>query len=207
MSDDSDEAKKATAGWYLDPNMVDTRRYWDGERWTDHVAPVVHTPAPAAPAEAAPVRQLTDAEVTRSKSAYDEEARTDRIYNSGRLWAVLIPVVGVIIGIRLLLRDRLKQGVTLILASVLIWGLVAGAVTIALNLSKPTVDDTALEAEIHSWAADNGLPGVTVDCPSGVKIETGHKFVCTLTDRQGETAHVLVTIENSGGDVQWVLEG
>lgn len=27
------------AGWYADPDMVDTRRYWDGENWTDRVAP------------------------------------------------------------------------------------------------------------------------------------------------------------------------
>ncbi|WP_425463864.1 DUF2510 domain-containing protein [Nocardioides aurantiacus] len=24
------------AGWYNDPELVDTRRYWDGEAWTDH---------------------------------------------------------------------------------------------------------------------------------------------------------------------------
>jgi hypothetical protein len=30
---------KAAAGWYADPSMVDTQRYWDGERWTDYRAP------------------------------------------------------------------------------------------------------------------------------------------------------------------------
>lgn len=24
------------AGWYDDPTMVDTRRYWDGSKWTNH---------------------------------------------------------------------------------------------------------------------------------------------------------------------------
>jgi hypothetical protein len=24
------------AGWYDDPEMVNTRRYWDGEKWTQH---------------------------------------------------------------------------------------------------------------------------------------------------------------------------
>ncbi len=27
------------AGWYPHPSMANTRRYWDGERWTDHIAP------------------------------------------------------------------------------------------------------------------------------------------------------------------------
>jgi hypothetical protein len=28
--------KKAAPGWYKDPKMVDTQRYWDGHAWTDH---------------------------------------------------------------------------------------------------------------------------------------------------------------------------
>ena len=26
----------AAAGWYDDPEMVNTRRYWDGSAWTEH---------------------------------------------------------------------------------------------------------------------------------------------------------------------------
>jgi hypothetical protein len=26
-------------GWYNDPKMADTRRYWNGSAWTDHIAP------------------------------------------------------------------------------------------------------------------------------------------------------------------------
>jgi len=33
------------AGWYPHPSMANTQRYWDGERWTDHIAPQ-GTPAP-----------------------------------------------------------------------------------------------------------------------------------------------------------------
>ena len=35
----SAQRKQAPAGWYPDPKMVDTRRYWDGEKWTDLRAP------------------------------------------------------------------------------------------------------------------------------------------------------------------------
>ena len=28
------------AGWYPDPQMAGTQRYWDGARWTEHRAPM-----------------------------------------------------------------------------------------------------------------------------------------------------------------------
>jgi hypothetical protein len=31
--------KKPPAGWYPHPSMIDTRRYWDGDAWTDNIAP------------------------------------------------------------------------------------------------------------------------------------------------------------------------
>lgn len=31
---------RTQAGWYPHPSMPGTRGYWDGEKWTDHVAPV-----------------------------------------------------------------------------------------------------------------------------------------------------------------------
>ncbi len=37
---------KAPAGWYPHPTMAATRRYWDGEAWTDNIAPA-DVPAPA----------------------------------------------------------------------------------------------------------------------------------------------------------------
>lgn len=41
----------AAPGWYPDTTMTGTQRYWDGERWTDHVAPLT-TPAPSTGAQA-----------------------------------------------------------------------------------------------------------------------------------------------------------
>jgi len=42
---------QAPAGWYSDPTPTpgqpSTQRYWDGQSWTEHVAPVVMSPAPA----------------------------------------------------------------------------------------------------------------------------------------------------------------
>ena len=48
--------KKAPAGWYDDPTMVNTRRYWDGQKWTEHrqeaTAPDVAAPTWTPPAAA-----------------------------------------------------------------------------------------------------------------------------------------------------------
>ena len=31
------------AGWYPDPQMTGTQRYWDGDGWSEHVAPTSKT--------------------------------------------------------------------------------------------------------------------------------------------------------------------
>lgn len=37
------------AGWYPHPTMAGTRRYWDGQKWTDHIAPVQPVPVASKP--------------------------------------------------------------------------------------------------------------------------------------------------------------
>lgn len=37
----------AKAGWYPHPDMVATVRYWDGDAWTNHIAPAGSAPTPA----------------------------------------------------------------------------------------------------------------------------------------------------------------
>ena len=40
----SDETPRRVVppGWYPDPVMPGTQRYWDGERWSDKIAPMQH---------------------------------------------------------------------------------------------------------------------------------------------------------------------
>ena len=35
------------AGWYPDPAMEQTQRYWDGTQWTHHIAPITAAPVPS----------------------------------------------------------------------------------------------------------------------------------------------------------------
>lgn len=47
------DVPKAGPGWYPDPELVDTVRYWDGDDWTEHRAPAgqqASTPPGSAPA-------------------------------------------------------------------------------------------------------------------------------------------------------------
>lgn len=37
------------AGWYPDPEMPGTQRYWDGARWSEHVAPAESPSSGSAP--------------------------------------------------------------------------------------------------------------------------------------------------------------
>ncbi len=36
----SSEGTTIAAGWYRDPSMANTQRYWDGNQWTEHVQPL-----------------------------------------------------------------------------------------------------------------------------------------------------------------------
>jgi len=72
--------KQPAAGWYDDPTMVNTRRYWDGTQWTQHRQEM---PAPAA---RAPVPAVV-------------EEKPSNWINAAYLFAFLLPVVGLIIGI------------------------------------------------------------------------------------------------------------
>jgi hypothetical protein len=54
------ERPAAPAGWYAHPSMVNTKRYWDGQGWTDHITPVGALPqsAPQRPRESQQQAQL-----------------------------------------------------------------------------------------------------------------------------------------------------
>jgi hypothetical protein len=99
----NDEAS-APAGWYPDPTMADTRRYWDGKAWTDHIAPGSAAPAPAvaAPTVAAP------AEIDNNNST---------LVMVGLATAVFLPLVGFIVGAVLLPR-RARDGVIIMIIAV-----------------------------------------------------------------------------------------
>ena len=60
-------------GWYADPQMPGTQRYWDGQNWTPHVAPVAAPLGPAHP----PQQNMT----------------------GGYVLAFLLPLVGLIYGV------------------------------------------------------------------------------------------------------------
>lgn len=82
----------ANAGWYPDPEMADTRRYWDGSRWTGHIAAV---------APPAPVRE------------------SDTVLIAGWLCAALFPPVGMGLALSLPARHKSHQPWMLTVSTVL----------------------------------------------------------------------------------------
>lgn len=72
-----DEAHPPPPGWYSDPEMVNTQRYWNGSAWTDHRAP--GSPVPTS---------------QRRVSRGDEN-----LMLIGWIAAIFLPLVGFIIGI------------------------------------------------------------------------------------------------------------
>lgn len=87
--------RKPVAGWYPHPTMADTRRYWDGHAWTDHIAP-----GAAAPRVQPPI----------------ESGNNEGLMIAGIVMAVIFPIGGFIAG-AVLLGRRPLAGTLIMLGS------------------------------------------------------------------------------------------
>lgn len=67
------------AGWYADPEMAGRLRYWDGQRWTEHVAaPQPTTPVAPAPTPPPAYRPPMPQHVTLYNNPYQKPPRVKR---------------------------------------------------------------------------------------------------------------------------------
>ena len=72
-------------GWYPDPDDEGSTRYWDGHGWSEERAP-----APG----------------TRQRVPGEKEREASAIIVAGYVFAVLIPIVGFVIGLTQLNKNR-----------------------------------------------------------------------------------------------------
>ena len=100
---------KAPAGWYDDPKLVNTRRYWDGQKWTEHRL----EKTAAAPPDEAPAEYRTP---LSTASTADKETRT--LFHWGIAMMILLPIIGFIIGMALL-GKKPTWGVRVIIGSIM----------------------------------------------------------------------------------------
>jgi hypothetical protein len=94
---ESDDLVPIPAGWYADPDEPATRRYWDGEEWTD----------------------WTDQTYERNLNR-DKDSKNDTLVMIGWITAILIPIVGLILGIVVSTRGD-KRGTWVIVASIVVF--------------------------------------------------------------------------------------
>lgn len=88
----------APAGWYPDAHDEGQEQYWDGQRWTDAKRPSQREPS-------VPAKQTED----RGSTA---------LVVVGYITAVLLPIVGFILGIVLLVRRQTGHGLAVFLISI-----------------------------------------------------------------------------------------
>jgi len=84
-------------GWYTDPDDPDNNRYWDGGKWTESRVP----------------------NTISSVTVVNNNGKADKINGvciAGYIFAVLIPIVGFVIGLTQINRN--KHGIWVIVASV-----------------------------------------------------------------------------------------
>ncbi len=86
----------------------------------------------------------------------------------------------------------------------------AGAAAIllaALALSAcggTVIDDAKAEDQIRANVEHNLGIKVSVECPTGVEVEAGRTFSCTVRTRKGEKAKAVLRIINSDADVHFI---
>src|SRR5687767_8759749 len=88
---------EAPPGWYADPGTPGGRRYWDGSRWTSEIAP------------AAPPPSGVDSSVPNG------------LVIAGYVFAVLIPIVGLILGLAAAAKHRgpgTRHGVWIVVTAI-----------------------------------------------------------------------------------------
>jgi hypothetical protein len=178
--------------------MVDTQRYWDGQRWTDHIAP-------GRPASAQP----SAAEVAVNKARFDQVHANDRTNTwwVGRvLLALVIPILGLIAGL-FELRKSAARGFTIIGISIAAG--VVTAVVVTQVISPATADTPYIESQIHDWLlseSDLNIEGAHVDCPDNVRWRTGGEFHCVAdVTGGGENTSVAITVHMETDDGEFTM--
>jgi hypothetical protein len=69
-----------------------------------------------------------------------------------------------------------------------------------------TIDGAAVEANIEAGILEQQGINVMVECPSPFVAKPGESRNCLVTAEDGTTAMAKVSVENSEGDITWVIE-
>ena len=84
-------------------------------------------------------------------------------------------------------------------ASVVV-GLVAAAVLVA-GCGETVLDSTKMEEQLKASLSNSlGEKVASVDCPSGVKVEKGTTFECTVKPEKGAKQVATIEIRNQNAD-------
>lgn len=226
-ADAEGQARSAVAapGWYPHPSMAETRQYWDGEKWTEHVAPMEGTSAVPPPAAVTPIKDETSYAWTIAllpalwlPFAYFAPGWEQTNY--ALLGFVLVTLMlayfdgkrlrerGVdldsswaFILIPVYLMNRTKHAGSTP-AIPIAWFVTFGISILASFTFAASIqfDGDVESRNIEGQLDDQGYPGIDVTCPSKTG-HTGDTVLCTVVDQQGNSGVLTVTLDSDTGYV------
>lgn len=225
----ADQARpKAPAGWYNHPTMADTRRYWDGARWTEHVAP-----------GAVVVSKSPGRGVARARPDKDDTSLAWVLALIPALWLPVdyfVPAVAnerpaILIGIAVStlliyldkrrLRERGVESAWLISYLLIPLYLIIRTRRAGSSMAIPIVwfatfglsllgtftftasywfDGDVESRNIEHQLSEQGIRGTNVSCPDRAAHD-GDTITCTVVDRHGNSSLITVTIDSDNGYV------
>lgn len=216
---------KAPAGWYDDPKLVNTRRYWDGQKWTEHRQ---EKGTPTAPTPGSPLAPRTkdDPSFAWAIALLPLVLVPLLIYRPGVTdqWPFWIGVglITLILGsidnrvlrsrgltnaptvtswgvpFYLIARTR-RVGSTAAIPIVWFAAVAAAILTAVLAPAHYDYDSKVIEQDISSQYGDQLGQDVTVSCPSAHNVTAGDKIHCSAQDKTGNRVLVLVEFNDDDG--------
>lgn len=220
------EKAKAPAGWYDDPKMVNTRRYWDGQKWTEHRQEKGSAEAPAPAASSATPNAKDEPSFAWAIALLPLVLIPLLIYRPGvtEQWPfwITVAVITLILGsidnrvlrsrgltnaptvtswgVPFYLIARTRQvGSTAAIPIVWFAAVSAAILTGVLAPAHYDYDSKVIEQDISSQYGDQLGQDVTVSCPSAHNVKAGDKIHCSAQDKTGNRVLVVVEFNDDDG--------
>jgi hypothetical protein len=219
------------AGWYEDPKLVNTRRYWDGENWTDHrqeKAPVAHA-STARPSRVKDETAYVWAVALLPIALIVLYLTVPEVFSTNYIWfgywavaavlcwldakqlrarGVWVEAIGGILLLPLYLISRTRRAGSTPGIPIVWFAAFGGSILAAYLAAGPyDFDEDQIETDVASQLDEQLDGSFSVDCPETGTVVGGDVVTCDYSDESGTTSGTLAITFDRKGSYSWQATG